>query len=77
MIIVEKDYLASKLNRTKTPKPNEKLSMQIDNATGIKRPDQLCEVTAGENKGLWMSTVKNKKTFFTDKMQRKMLQYEK
>ena len=37
--------------------------MQINNATGIKRPDQCCEVTAGEKERLWYSTVKKKNLF--------------
>lgn len=51
--------------------------MQINNATGIKRPDQHCEVTAGEKERLWYSTVKEKNAYFTGKMQCKILQHKK
>lgn len=40
MIIMEKDYLASELNRTKPPKLNWKLSMQINNAVDVHSQKQ-------------------------------------
>lgn len=41
--------------------------MQLNNATGTKRPDQHCEVTAGGMERLWHSTGK-KPTYFTGEM---------